>query len=866
MTQNRKTALSVCCIASLLGTMASFPLSSANAAEQGSIVINEVCAKNTEFAAPDGNFYDYIELYNSSSESIDISGYGLSDNAEKPDKFKFSDGTVIKAGEHLLVYCNSKEFTLEGKNTAFFGLSTDGETLTLTDKSGNAADTISFGLIEANVSYGRMSDGASEFGIMKMTPGEANKTDSVIRKVVQSPVFSAPSGFYNDSFDLTLSAEEGSKIFFTVDSSTPDKSSNEYTSAIDLANALNKAVQSERKPEDGKRPEDGKKPEDGGPDAGKRPDDKDPGAPQQNGSNDAAVIRAIAYDSEGNASEPVTAVYFFGYQNKASYYQDFKIISLVTDSDNLFGREKGIWTNYEESGREWERPANMQIFSSGKLDVDQNIGIRIHGGYSRKFNQKSFNVYAREDYGKSTLEYDHFSGALRSESTGKKIKEFDSFILRNAGNDCQDTRFRDKLNQALVNDREFLEQAMEPCIVFVNGQFYGHYEITEKLSEKYIKDHTGVSKKDVCIVKNQKLDEGEEATYKEYEELGEWVKKTDLSTSENYEKLCSLVDMDSFADYMATEIYIANKDWGKNNVALWKATTVDESNPYADGRWRFILFDTEFSSNIYNTVPANINLFQILDKEENFVNTLLKAALKNPEFRQKFTVTFMDIANYNFDTNKVNALISEYTGIYREPAADTFKKFWGNSNNFSNSVSTVKNWFGSRYQYAVSHLKNAAGLKGNLVSVTVSNDQKYGTVKVNTLTPDFSSGKYTGKYYTDYPVTVSVEPAEGCEFAGWKLSDGTVVKTKTAEITLKDSMTVTALYSGAGSSEPASDPKNDTINGDVNSDGTVNSKDLVAVISVMSGTAKAENLKADVNGDGKVSILDLVLLKSRLLG
>ena len=79
-------------------------------------------------------------------------------------------------------------------------------------------------------------------------------------------------------------------------------------------------------------------------------------------------------------------------------------------------------------------------------------------------------------------------------------------------------------------------------------------------------------------------------------------------------------------------------------------------------------------------------------------------------------------------------------------------------------------------------------------------------------------------------------------------------------------MTVTALYSGAGSSETASDPKNDTINGDVNSDGTVNSKDLVAVISVMSGTAKAENLKADVNGDGKVSILDLVLLKSRLLG
>ena len=216
--------------------------------------------------------------------------------------------------------------------------------------------------------------------------------------------------------------------------------------------------------------------------------------------------------------------------------------------------------------------------------------------------------------------------------------------------------------------------------------------------------------------------------------------------------------MDSFADYMSTEIYIANKDWGKNNSAVWKTTTVDESNPYADGRWRFILFDTEFSSNIYNTVPANINLFQILDKEENFLNTLLKAALKNPEFKQKFATVFMDIANYNFDTNKVNALISQYDSIYKEPVADTLKKF-GGSGNYSNAVSTVKSWFGSRYSSAVSHLKNAAGLKGSLVSVTVSNDSKCGTVKVNTLTPDFSSGKYTGKYYSDYPVTVSAVPA-----------------------------------------------------------------------------------------------------------
>ena len=855
MTQTKKTALSFFCIASLLGTSVNFTSFKASAAETGPVVINEVCAKNTVFAAPDGNFYDYIELYNTSSESVDLSGYKLSDNAEKPDKFVFPEGTVIGKGEHLLVYCNSKEFTLDGRLTAFFGLSTDGETITLTDKNGNTADTATFGLIEADMSYGRTSDGASDFAVMKMTPGEANDSGSVIKKVVQTPSFSVPSGFYDESFNIELSAEEGSKIYFTVDSSTPTTSSNEYTSAFSVEAALNK-TQSERKPEDGGRPEE--RPREEGP-GGKRPEEKEPAG--QTGSKDAAVIRAVAYDSEGNASEVATAVYFIGYGNKASYYQKFKIVSLVTDSDNLFGREKGIWTNYEEEGREWERPANMQIFQGGTAYVDQNIGLRIHGGYTRRFNQKSFNVYARKDYGKSELEYDLFSGTLRSESTGKKIKDFDSFILRNAGNDWQDTRFRDKLNQALVSDRNFLEQAMEPCIVFINGTFYGHYEITEKLSEDYIHDHCGVKKSDVCIVKNQKLDEGDEATYQEYKELEEWIKSTDFSSSENYKKLCEFVDMDSFADYMSTEIYIANKDWGKNNSALWKTTTVDESNPYADGRWRFILFDTEFSSNIYNTVPANINLFEVLNKEENFVNTLLKAALKNPEFKQKFAITFMDIANYNFDTNKVNALISQYDSIYKEPVADTLKKF-GGSGNYSNAVSTVKSWFGSRYSSAASHLKNAAGLKGSLVSVTVSNDSKCGTVKVNTLTPDFSSGKYTGKYYSDYPVTVSAVPAEGYTFAGWKLKDGTVIKSATAEIELGGETVVTAVYT-TGNGESASTVTADT-SGDVNADGAVNSKDLTAFMSVFYG--KGGNASsADLNGDGRVNILDLIILKNKLI-
>ncbi len=851
MTGTKKSVISVLCTASLLGTCMQMPFS--HAAESSGPVINEVCAGNTSFAAADGKFYDWIEIYNSSDVSTDLSGYGISDNASKPYRFTFPDGTVIGPGEYITVFCSSKEITLNGQYTASFGLSADGETVTLTDRNGNVSDTVSFGSLDSDVSYGRITDGGSSFAVMSMTPGASNSSDSVIKKVVQSPSFSVPSGFYSDSFDLEITAEEGSKIYFTVDSSTPDKSSNEYTSAFSISNAVSQNRESQRKPEDGREPggPDGGKPEGGGHE--QRPEEGQPGGAGTS-SSDAAVIRAVACDPEGNMSEPVTAVYFIGYQNKASYYQSMKVISIVTDRDNLFSKQTGIWQNYENEGREWERPANIQIFSGGRSELNQDAGIRIHGGYTRRFSQKSFNVYARDEYGCSSFEYDLFSGTLRSEATGKKIKKFDSFILRNGGNDCQDTRFRDKLNQALVNDRNFLEQAMEPCIVFVNGEFYGHYEITEKISKDYIKSHTGVNKKDVCIIKNQKLDEGDEETYSEYNELAEWVKKTDFSSSENYAKLCSLVDIDSFIDYMGAEIYLGNKDWGKNNCALWKAVNTDDSNPYADGRWRFILFDTEFNSGIYNTVPANINIFSTVMKDGSFVGTLLSNALKNDEFRMKFSVAFMDMAGSNFSSDRVNSLISEYTRIYQQPAQDTQKKFWGNSS-FSSAVSTVKNWYGSRYSSAVSQLKSAAGLKGSLVSFSLINDSSCGKVKLNTLTPD---GNYTGKYYTDFPVTVTAEPAEGYSFEGWKLSDGTVIKSRTAEIKLDGDISVTAVYSTSGSSAV------ETVSGDVNMDGIVNVQDLLTIIGYMTDGSSDYAAAADINGDGKVNIIDIITLKNRL--
>lgn len=882
---NFKKIVSVCSAAALGLNLAAFsPLSSK--AEPAAIVINEICAKNTSYAASDGNFYDWIELYNPTGNTVNLSGYGLTDNEKNLYKFTFPDNTVINAGERLIVFCDSDLTALNGQLAAPMGLSTDGETLILTDKNGTAVDTLTFGIMETNITYGRVPDGSSELAFMNMTPGAANQKNNVIDVDVPEPVLSQPSGFYDNGFSLSLNVPQGTKVYYTLDGSTPTTASSPYTSPISVsdisssANVLSAITDIVPTTMMG-----------GGVTAPREPVDK------------AMIVNAIAVDENGNVSDTVTGAYFIGYNNRASYYKDLKVISIVTDKENLFDNEKGIYVlgktfenwrnspeynhmareweipcNYTQKGAEWEREASMQVFEDGKLAHSQNIGIRIHGGATRSAPQKSFNVYARSEYGASKFEFDLFSGSVFSEVKNKVIDKFDTFMLRNGGNDGQYTRFRDKLNQLLVADRDMLTQAMEPSIVFINGEYWGHYEITEKLDEDFVDAHYDVGKSNVCIVKNEELDAGNEETYAEWEQLYQWVKSTDMSNASNYAQLCEKIDIQSFIDYISAEIYYNNWDWGNNNTALWKCTKPDEGNEYSDGKWRFILFDTEYSLNIYNQAPANNDSFNQLTQKDCFISHLLKAAMKNTDFRRQFCTTFMDMANENFNYERVSKLINELSAQYKEFTIDTRDRFWPPANtsnqpgwgggwggpamttedSYNEQVSQITSFYQSRFQSITNYLRNFGSLRGNLASITVKNEASKGSVRINTITPDFTSGSWSGKYYTDYPVVLSAEPKSGYRLAYWETSTGEKINTNSAEITLSGDVTVTAVY----------EQSSEITMGDVNLDGSVNAADLVLMSKYLHGSAALDyeqGTRAELNGDGRINIYDMVALRKLLL-
>lgn len=800
----RKAAAGILCLGLVCQNAGLIPVSAAS----GTVTINEVCSKNTTIAAPDGNFYDWVELYNTGDSVVDLSGWGLSDKATKPFKFKIPDGTKIGAKSYLVIYCDSTAGAAD-TSIAPFGMSGSGETLTLSDANGNAADTLTFGSIASDTSYGQYPDGSGNFFDLACTPGNANAAPEG-SAAVAVPEFTLESGYYNAGETVSIQVPAGTTVYYTTDGTVPTASSQKYTAPFTLSDVSSNAnkLSAERNIST----------------YGYNP----PSSPVDK----ANIIRAVAVDASGRVSDVITRTYFVGKTN-SGYYKDMKVVSIVTDPDNLFNYDTGIYVlgrhydedntstgipgwgglggfgfkqawemeaNYTQSGREWERPAAMTVFDKGEKVIDQNVGIRIKGGASRHNAQKSFNIYARLDYGAPEMTYDFFDGTSVKAKNGKTVKSYTKISLRDGGNDNNNAIFRDSLNQSLVADRDCGHQAMSECIVFIDGEFWGIYQICEKLDNAYISDHYGVKKSDVAMIKEGEVEEGSDADLQDWNALLQGAANGSLS----YEQICEKIDIQSFMDYFAAQIYWSNQDWPKRNIASWRSNTIDSSNPYADGKWRMIFFDTEYGQGLYNSqnTTANYDNFTRLAQDDNDVSKMFTALLKNDQFAKDFARTMMDLANYNFRPDRVAEKAKYYSDNFSQQAADTFKRF-GSSNNaqsYLNQWNTIVNFYRQRFDPLERTMRQAIKLSAEPATLTVENSSDSGEIQLNTLKLG-AIDSWSGKYHKDYDLTLTAAPKEGAAFDHWEISGAQLTGgTKNSEtITVKitsSGATVKAVYGG----------------------------------------------------------------------
>jgi hypothetical protein len=655
---------------------------------------------------------------------------------------------------------------------------------------------------------------------------------------VRELTFSHNSGLYVQQFSLTISASSGSSVYYSTDGSVPSPNKSgtvKYSSPITVqnrngqANVLATAANSTQMymvPND---------PRGNAPSVYQPTNDQVP---------KATVIRAIAVDSKGVKSGVATKTYFIG--NNLTSYANHRVVSLVSDPDNLVSQDRGImvrgkssyrWDsnppyNFRMKGADWEREAYLEIFEGNGTNrsvlLSTGVGIRVRGGWSRGMGQKSFSVYFKEQYGINNLRnYNLIPGALGAPGAVKAdkktpVERYKGFMLRNGANDGEYTKFYDVFLQDLLSDRSFSTQASVPCVVYLNGEYWGPYNFQERYSDNHTEYKYGVKKENVISYDNGELDDGNPG-----EESYFWnmmnMANNNMSVSSNYDAFCAVFDIDNFIDYWAAEIYIYNEDWSHNNYRVWRTRDAEPGNPYGDKKWRWQMFDTEFALGIYNsgglTGQSGKNAFdEILngDDKNHHNNKLFKALLANPDFCKKFVNTMMDLYNVNFHPDVYGPKLNSYVAVYRPLMKDNpgyFSRWGGWGDNFDNKVNDARKYLNDirnvmtnnylpTYFGGYSGIANIGVSTGSLRDVTLSAAGVSGTsIKINSITPNFT-GSWTGKYYSAIPVTVTADaPPSGYEFEGWIVTGGTAdsPSSLTTVVNLTGNAQIIAKYKQIGS-------------------------------------------------------------------
>lgn len=662
------------------------------------ILINEVCSHNETIVYNDiGEYTDYVELFNNSDDKVNLSKFYLSDKEEQLNLYSLPE-------VELLPYTYAVVFIT--RETAGFCIG-DEESIYLSDEENNIIDAVTLPIMDADIVYSRGVADLQWESDLEASPGAANtKVREVVRRIEDEnsiPIFSKNSGFYEEPFYLEINVDSKYDIYYTLDGSVPTENSYYYDGPILIEDASrNENIYSTIKEIS--------------------IDEEQVELPEYL-VDKCTIVRAVAITADGAKSEETYGTYFVGFQDKYGY-GDTHVISIITDPDNLFSKDKGIYvtgnladkhwyggeqleekhdaiTNYTREGKGWKKAAYVQLFDEkGEALYNQQIKIGIHGNYCTLLAQKGFNIFPEN------AEY-IFEGVMGEANT--------SLMLRPGGaKDWRYTQFRDALNHMLVEDRELVVQQAVPCQVFLDGEYWGLYNLQERVDQGLVAENYAVRSEDVIVTKNNHVVGEDDSYYELYRDVISFVESCDLTIEENYAEVEKMIDIQSYIDYYCFQIYVAACDTIGNNYSCWRTKTVSTKD-YYDGKWRWVLYDTDDSTGARKEL-SNVIVDSFSGGHMTIApmeDVLFSSLIQNEEFKYRFVSTFVEMADTNFAPERVNAIIDELTDKYMEASVISHIRWIHgeyDEEQYLERVEVVRDFFNRRRSYIMEHLENNLGL------------------------------------------------------------------------------------------------------------------------------------------------------------
>lgn len=646
------------------------------------VMINEYSCSNVSTITDDlGNTPDWVELYNAGSSAVSLSGYFMSDKISNPTKWAIPPGVSVPANGRIIVWC-SGENTVSGSNvhTSFKLTQTKPEALVFADPSGTIIDSMTLNPTLQNHSRGRITDGSPNWGVFTTPTPNAPNAGAKLEYAAR-PVMSVAAGFYPSGQNVSITAAgTGLSIYYTTDGSVPTTSSTLYAGPVSVSSTT--------------------------------------------------VLRARSFSSDPNvpASFVESNTYFINVSHTVAVVSVFGDQTADLLNGSLITPETGL-----------------EFFDAAKVQQAETDGeANKHGNDSWSYNQRGIDFISEDEFGyNEAIKYKVFINKTR--------KSFQRIIFKAAANDnypfeSGGAHIRDAYAHTLSQRGKLNldERTWAPAVLYVNGQYWGVYDIREKVDDtdftSYYYDQDDPNVQFLQTWGSTWSAYGGAQAQVDWNSLRSFITSNNMAIPSNYQYVDSLFNIKSFVDYFVFNSWLVTSDWLNWNTAWWRGL-----DPAGDKKkWRYTLWDLDAIMGHYinytgipdqstNADPCNVEGLPNPGGQGH--TEILNALMANPDFKQYYQARYVDLMNTSLNCSFTLPLYDSMIAVIQPEMAAHCARWGGSLSTWQANAASFRADIAARCAAMTQGMIDCYSLTGPFNITVDVQPAGAGDAKVNSVTP-----------------------------------------------------------------------------------------------------------------------------------
>ena len=685
------------------------------------VVINEYsCSNISNYQDNYSKYEDWIELYNTEATSIDLTGYYLSDKSTNPTKWIFP-AITIPANGHLIIFATGRdEYSGGNLHTNFKLTQTKPEKIIFSNQSGTIIEQVTLSPNQINHSRGRTTDGASTWSVFT-TPTPDAANINAVDEYATTPIFSLNAGLYTSTINLDITSPDPNiTIYYTTDGTSPTTSSTPVSGSINISSTT--------------------------------------------------VIKAKAFSS--TSSVPPSFI-----ETNTYFINDVHTMVVLSIS--------GDQLNDLLAGSYDEPKGVLEYFNANQTLVDEASGyFNKHGNDSWAYNQRGVDFIAKDQFGINNVIHEKI---FRTKTRHK----FQRLIIKAAANDnypfeTGSAHIRDSYIHSLsqIGHLKLDERSYEPCILYLNGKYWGVYDIREKVDDADFTDYYfDQDKNNLQFLKTWGgtwAEYGGVQAQTDWDEIKNYILSNDMSIQSNFDYVTSVYNWKSLVDYVVLNSYVVCSDWLNWNTAWWRGLDVNGSKR----KWRYSLWDMDatFGHYInYTDIPTQ-NASADPCNPENLDNPggqghipILNALMTNETFNQYYIARYADLSNTVFSCDFMQAHLDSLINLIEPEMQRQVDKWGGSMTDWQENVQTLRDYIDDRCAEITDGMIDCYDLTGPFKITVLVEPPGSGNVVINSTNLSNYSYPWTGEFYGAMNTLLYANDASGWDFDYWELANNTVL-------------------------------------------------------------------------------------------